>query len=134
MVLHPGSGTRCPDVFGGVHRIGVGGVYAQGSVLQKSGHFLRGQPSAVHSNAVRFALLLRAQRGGDTDQHRRAQRRQLPGEHSPLGCAAENHCLHLWYPRGVTILPPSCFVAALPMYTVVNISTGVCSSWASVST
>ena len=33
VVLHPDSGTRCPDVFGGVHRIRVGGVHAQGSAL-----------------------------------------------------------------------------------------------------
>ena len=72
VVLHPGSGTRCPDVLGGVYRIRVGGVYTQGSALQKDGHFLRGQPSAVHSNAVRFALFLRAQRGGDTDQNLRS--------------------------------------------------------------
>ena len=134
VVLHPGSGTRCPDVFGGVHRVGVGGVHAQGSALQKSGHFLRGQPTAVHGDAVRFALLLCAQRGGYADQNLRAQCRQLPGEHPPLGSAAENHRLHLRYPRGVTILPPSCFVAALPMYTVVNISTVVLSNWARVRT
>ena len=134
VVLHPGRVTRSTDVFGGVHRVGVGGVHAQGSALQKGGHFFGGQPPAVHGDALRFALLLRTQRGGYADQHLCAQRRQLPGEHSPLGCAAENHCLHLRYPRGVTILPPSCFVAALPMYTVVNISTAVFSSWARVRT
>ena len=115
VILHPGSCARSPDVFGGVHRVGVGGVYTQGSALQKGGHFLGGQPPAVHSDAVRFALLLRTQRGGYADQHLCAQCRQLPGEHPPLGGAAENHCLHLRYPRGVTILPPSCFVAVLPM-------------------
>ena len=118
--------------FCGVHRVGVGGVYAQGSALQKGGHFLGGQPPALHGDAVCFALFLCTQRGGNTDQNLRSQRRQLPGEHPPLGSAAENHCLHLRYPRGVTILPPSCFVAALPMYTVVNISTVVLSSWARV--
>ena len=69
VILHPGSGARSPDVFGGVHRVGVGGVYTQGSALQKGGHFLGGQPPAVHGNAVRFALLFRAQRGGDADQY-----------------------------------------------------------------
>ena len=108
----------------------MGGVHAQGSALQKGGHFLGSQPTAVHCNAVCFALFLCTQRGGDTDQNLRSQRRQLPGEHPPLGRAAENHRLHLWYPRGVTILSPSCFVAALPMYTVVNISTAVFSSCA----
>ena len=33
VVLHPGSGTRGPDVFSGVYRVGVGGVHAQGSAL-----------------------------------------------------------------------------------------------------
>ena len=132
VILHPGHGTCSPDVFCGVHRVGVGGVYAQGSALQKGGHFLGSQPTAVHGDAVRFALFLCTQRGGNTDQNLRSQRRQLPGEYPPLGSAAENHCLHLRYPRGVTILLPSCFVAALPMYTVVNISTVVLFSCARV--
>ena len=33
VILHPGHGTRSPDVFCGVHRIGVGGVHAEGSTL-----------------------------------------------------------------------------------------------------
>ena len=83
VVLHPSSGTRRPDVFCGVHRIGVGGVYAQGSALQKGGHFLGSQSTAVHEDAVCFALLLCTQRGGNTDQNLRSQRRQLPASIYP---------------------------------------------------
>ena len=93
----------------------MGGVDAEGSALQESGHLIGQEPSAPDGDAGGAPLLFLPQRGGYADQHLCAQCRQLPGEHPPLGGAAENHCLHLRYPRGVTILPPSCFVAALPM-------------------
>ncbi len=46
------------------------------------------------------------------------------GKNAALGGAAEDDCFHPRYPLGVTIRPLSCFVSALPMKTVVNISTG----------
>ena len=55
------------------------------------------------------------------------------GKIPPFGSAAEHNDPHTpWYPRGVTIHPLTWWVALLPMNTVVNISTVVCSSSASV--
>ena len=63
-----------------------------------------------------------------------AERRQRAGEAAPLRCTAENHHIHTpRYPLGVTILSCKICVAALPTKTVVNISTAVASSSASVS-
>ena len=80
------------------------------------------------------SMFLAAQRGGHAHQNVRPKLGQLPGKNAALGGAAEHHCPHTRYPRGVTMRPCSTRVLRLPMYTVVNISTGVCSSWASVST
>ena len=134
VIFHPGGAAGCADVAGGVHCIGVGGVYAQVGSLHKGGHLVRGQPAAVHRDAGKAALFLAAQRGGHAHQNVRPKLGQLPGKNAALGGAAEHHCPHTRYPRGVTMRPCSTRVLRLPMYTVVNISTGVCSSWASVST
>ncbi len=132
VVFDAGGFTRRPDVFGGVHRIGMGGVHAEGGPLQQGGHFLRRQPPAVDRDTLQTALLFGSQRGRYADEDFGPLRGQLAGEQTALGGAAEHDDLHARYPRGVTICPPNCRVAVLPMKTVVNISTGAVSSSARV--
>lgn len=62
VVFDAGGFTRRPDVFGGVHRIGMGGVHAEGGPLQQGGHFLRRQPPAVDGDTLQTALLFGSQR------------------------------------------------------------------------
>ena len=95
---------------------------------------IRLQPPGVHRDARHFALLLGPQRRCHAHRYRNAKLCQLFGEAAALGGAAEHDRLHLRYPRGVTIRPERARVLLLPIYTVVNISTGVFSSSASVST
>ena len=134
VVFHPGGGAGGTDVPGGIHRVGVGGIHAQIHAMQQGGHLLRGQPPAVDGDAGSFALFLGPQRGGHADQYLGPQCGQLLRKHTALGGAAEYHGPHARYPRGVTIRPLSWRVWALPTNTVVNISTGVVSSAASVRT
>ena len=68
VVFDAGGFTRRPDVFGGVHRIGMGGVHAEGGPLQQGGHFLRRQPPAVDGDTLQTALLFGSQRGRYADE------------------------------------------------------------------
>ena len=134
MVFHPRPGRRRSDIFGSLHGVGVGGVDAEVCPLQKSRHLLRFQPSGPDGDTGSTSLLLRPEVRRHADEDIRPKGPQLFGERAALGGTAEHDRSHRLYPRGVTIRPASSRVAALPMKTVVNISTCVFSSSASVRT
>ena len=120
---------RRPDVLRRLHCVGVGGVDAEGSALQESGHLIGQEPSAPDGDAGGAPLLFLPQRGGYADGDFKTKLCQPTGKLPPLGGTAEQDHSHRRYPRGVTIRPLSARVAALPTKTVVNISTSVSRSW-----
>ncbi len=130
------SRRRCrrTDIARCLGGIRVGRVNAERRTAQQRRHSFGVQPPGAHRDAVSAALFLGPQLCRHTDRDRRAERRQHAGEAAPLRCTAENHHIHTpRYPLGVAILPCKICVAALPTKTVVNISTAVSSSSASVS-
>ena len=125
--------TRRADVFAHFHGIRVCCVNDNLCAAQKFCHLRRGHASGVHRDAIQLRHDLFSVFCRDTDLCRQTRLRQLPAQRLALTGAGKNHPSHLFsYPLGVTSLPFITRVWLLPINTVVNMSTLVSRSCASV--
>lgn len=84
VVLYPGCIGGGADVFGGFHRIRVGGIHTKGCALQKLRHGAGQQAAGMYGNAGGLALFLGPQVGCHADGNGNAQRGSDAGEIPPL--------------------------------------------------
>ena len=88
VIFHPGGAAGRADVAGGVHRIGVGGVYAQVGSLHKGAAISSGvnRPQCTVMPAKLPCSSLPSG-GGHAHQNVRPKLGQLPGKNAALGGA-----------------------------------------------
>jgi len=94
VVLYPGCVGGGADVFGGFHRVRVGGIHTKGCALQKLRHGAGQQAAGMYGNAGGLALFLGPQVGCYADGNGNAQRGSGAGEIPPFGSAAEHNDPH----------------------------------------
>ena len=133
---HAGLGAGRAEVAVRLRGIGVRGVDADPRPAEQRRHARRVPPADEHGNARRPCQHLRAQGRCDAHRDAGAARGEEGGELPPLGRAAEEQDGLVphgraapsgpRYPRGVTMRPAMQRVVALPMKTVVNMSSA---SW-----